>query len=122
MDSEFVFLEILGSLKDIREKVHREVELAVQLDEHMLQSLESNSKNASFTDELGKMSPVAEDLKQILLKVLQGGFQVITDGTLGYMDGLWSKLFFILCCLGIKWKGKVSAARILPFIRRLYAS
>lgn len=67
----------IGSLRNLTEQVQKEVELAVELDENMLKSLESNSRNSSFLEDLFKISTtLSADLKRLLFKILQEGFEV----------------------------------------------
>lgn len=67
----------IGSLRNLTEQVQKEVELAVELDENMLKSLESNSRNSSFLEDMFKISTtLSADLKRLLFKILQEGFEV----------------------------------------------
>lgn len=66
-----------GSLRNLTEKVQKEVERAEEMDKNILKSLESDSRGASFIDELLKISSSLSDhLKRTLFKMLQDGPEV----------------------------------------------
>lgn len=66
-----------GSLRNLTEKVQKEVERAEEMDKNILKSLESDSRGASFIDEFLKISSSLSDhLKRILFKMLQEGPEV----------------------------------------------
>lgn len=88
---------VLGSLKNLTDKVQKEVERAEELDQNILKSLESDSRSFSFIDELMKISStISDELKRVLFKLLQEGPQVVNI----------SFFFFILIfnCIEINYK------------------